>query len=63
MHAAQQFDKTEKLSLTKVVKLLTEAGDTVFTINFRKKIDEKKVQEKLGALDLASIQADKKKLQ
>ena len=41
------FKNTEKLPLTKVAKVLLEAKDSVFTICFNKKIDEKNVSEKV----------------
>ena len=47
MYNADVFDKTEKLSLTKVVKNLRDAHSSAFTINFNLKVDEKAVQERL----------------
>lgn len=46
MSSGSAFKTTEKLPLTKVAKALLEAKDSVFTICFNKKLDEKNVSEK-----------------
>lgn len=50
MHNASVFDKEEKLSLTKVVKILKEAHSAIFTICFNCKVDEKSVRDRLKNL-------------
>ena len=47
---ANVYDKEEKLSLTKVVKIFKEARSTAFTVCFTCKVDEKQIQEKLSNL-------------
>ena len=47
MYNASTYAKEEKLSLTKVVKVLRDAYTTAFSICFTCKIDDKQVQEKL----------------
>jgi hypothetical protein len=47
MQNSSVFDKEEKMALTKVVKVLKEAGSTVMTICFNCKVDEKVVIEKM----------------
>ena len=46
-HNSEVFAKTEKLPLTKIVKILREANTTVFTINFNCKVESKEAEEKL----------------
>lgn len=41
------FKATEKLPVTKVAKVLLEAKDSVFSLSFNKKIDEKNVEAKV----------------
>jgi hypothetical protein len=43
MFNSEVFERTEKLPLTKIVKILREAHTKVFTINFNCKVDEKEV--------------------
>ena len=50
MYNSEVFEKTEKLPLTKIVKILKEAHTKVFTVNFNCKVDEKEVQHKLKRL-------------
>ena len=48
MHNASVFAEEEKLSLTKVATLLTEANSKCFTVCFTTKVDEKWILEKLN---------------
>ena len=50
MNNASVFVKEEKLSLTKVVKILKDARSSIFTICFTCKVDEKAVQERLKTI-------------
>ncbi len=50
MNNAAVFAKTEKLALTKVVKVMKEAKSTVFTVCFNAKVDEAALKQKLAAL-------------
>jgi hypothetical protein len=47
MYNANVFATEEKLSLTKVAKILEEANTTCFTVCFHAKVDEKVIKEKL----------------
>lgn len=47
MYSADIYSKEEKLSMTKVAKLLEEANSTCFTVQFTTKIDEKVVKDRL----------------
>ncbi|MGD1712750.1 hypothetical protein [Dapis sp. BLCC M172] len=63
MYFAQQYEKEQKVSRTELCELLESAGDTVFTVNFRKKIKEEDVLEAvlstLKGQELTSPQAQK----
>ena len=61
MYNAGVFASEEKLSLTKVAKVLEEAKTTCFTVCFNSKVDEKTVKEKLAALTSADLK-DKAKV-
>ena len=61
MFNASVFGTEEKLSLTKVAKLLEEAKSACFTVCFNSKVDEKTVKEKLQNLTAADL-SDKAKL-
>ena len=47
MHSGLVFDKEEKMSRSNVIEKLLEAGESVFTINFNKKVDDKRVKDML----------------
>jgi len=61
MYNASVFASEEKLSLTKVAKLLEDARTTCFTVCFNAKVDEKAVREKLESLSAANLK-DKAKV-
>ena len=41
MWSADHFDKEIKCNMTDLSAILEQAGDTIFKVKFRKKIDEK----------------------
>lgn len=47
MNSCKAFDEELKLSRTEIVKLLTEAKESVMTIKFNKKVDEDHVKSSL----------------
>lgn len=53
------YDKEEKVARTKVVEELCQAGETVFTVNFNKKVDDAHVK---SVLNSAGNNPDVKKL-
>jgi hypothetical protein len=59
MHSALVFEKEEKISRTQVIEKLLEVGETVFTVQFNKKVDEARVKK---ILEGASAKSDLKKL-
>lgn len=60
MHSGKVFAKTEKLALTKIVKLFTEAHDCAFTVCFRTKLDEKHVKDELQKLNEGLLKDEKR---
>ena len=63
MYSAQQYKKEQKVTRTELCELLEGAGDTVFTVNFHKKIREEDILEavlsSLKEQELTSPQAKK----
>lgn len=49
MDSANHFAKEVPMNMTDLAELLENAGDTAFTVSFRKKVTEDLVQEKLSA--------------
>ena len=47
MWSADHFDKTIKCSMTDLSEVIGKLGDTIFKVAFKKKVDEKKIDEKL----------------
>jgi hypothetical protein len=47
MNSGMAFKKEEKLSVSKIASILLDVKDSVFTICFQKKLDDKLVSEKL----------------
>jgi hypothetical protein len=45
MNSGSVFDKTEKLTRTALIEKLMEAGETVFTVSYNKKVDNKHIQK------------------
>ena len=45
MNSASAFDKEEKLTRTEMVEKLMDAKETVFTVSFNKKVDDKWIQQ------------------
>lgn len=48
--SASQFNIEKKASRTQIVKAIRNAGDSVFTVNFNKKVDPKHVKEAIMTL-------------
>lgn len=47
MSSASHFAKETQMNMTELAELLESAGDTCFTVNFRKQVTEDLVQDKL----------------
>jgi hypothetical protein len=47
MNSSKAFEEEIKLSRTEIVKLLTEAKESVMTVKFHKKVDEDHVKTTL----------------
>ncbi len=61
MNNASVFATTEKLSLTKVAKILGEANTACFTVCYSCKVDEKAIKERISGVTATELQ-DKAKL-
>ncbi len=48
MNSANHFAKEVPMNMTELAELLETVGDTVFTVSFRKQVNEERVQEKLN---------------
>lgn len=59
LHAASLYGREEQVSRTDLVERLTHAGDTVFTVRFRKQLTEKGVSEKLASLTPEELADDR----
>lgn len=55
MYNANVYATEEKLSLTKVAKILEEANTACFTVCFNAKVDEKAVKERLASVKASEI--------
>ena len=60
MFNANVFASEEKISLTKVAKILEDAKTACFTVCFNAKVDEKTVKEKLESLSAADLKDNAK---
>ena len=49
--SADIFENEVKTTMTELARILTECKDTVFTVNFKKKVNTTEVADKLGALN------------
>lgn len=47
MNSASHFGKEVPMNMTELAELLETAGDTAFTVSFKKQVNEDRVQEKL----------------
>ena len=45
MNNGMAFAKTEKMAMTKIAEVMTAVQDSVFTVAFHKKLDEKVIRE------------------
>lgn len=59
MNSGLVFDKEEKMSRTELVQKFIEAGESVFTVQFNKKVDDKYIK---SVLDAADPKSDLKKI-
>ena len=59
MHSGLIFDKEQKISRTELVETLLNAGESVFTVQFNKKVDEDHIK---NALASAGKKPDLKKM-
>jgi hypothetical protein len=59
MWSADHFDKTIKCSMTDLSEIIGSLGDTIFKVSFKKKVDEKKIEDKLMKLDQKDLKDEK----
>jgi hypothetical protein len=55
MYSAGLFSKQEKIGVTKIANILSEAGSICFTVCFNIKVDEKAVRERLASVKEAEL--------
>lgn len=53
--SAKVFDKEEKISRTNLVEIMRNAKEAVFSVKYRKKIDEAYVKEVLEGVNKAQL--------
>lgn len=58
MWSADHFDKEVKCPVTNLSEVLELCRDTVFKVQFRKKLDQKVVEEKLSSVKFADLKKD-----
>lgn len=62
-YSATQFNETKQVSRTELIEVLEDAGDTIFSVTFNKKVSQKDVVSALYNLDvLPEKQTDIRKL-
>lgn len=59
MHSADHFCKEVKTNMTDIAEIMQEAKDTIFTVQFKKKLDEKTIFEKLKSTTEAELKNEK----
>jgi hypothetical protein len=59
MYSADHFTKEVKMNMTDLAEIIQEAKDTIFTVQFKKKIDEKSIFEKFKATSEADMKNEK----
>lgn len=59
MWSADHFEKEIKCTMTDLSEILETSKDTIFKVQFRKKLDEKLVQQKLASVKFADIKKEK----
>ena len=57
MVSAHQVDEEKKVTRTEIVKILQNAGDTIFTVCFTKKISEKPIADRLATLTSEDLES------
>jgi hypothetical protein len=50
MYSANQFDKEVEVTRTEIVDIMSQAGDTVFTVNFNAKVKDEDMKAQLETL-------------
>ena len=60
MHSGTLYDTEEKMSRTNIVELMMNAKESVFTVEFHCKVDEKYITEVIENADKASFSNDAK---
>ena len=50
MNSALIFENEEKITRTELVQKLQEAGESVFTVNFNKKVDEGHIMNVIASI-------------
>lgn len=61
MVSAHQVDEEKKITRTEIVKILENAGDTIFSVCFTKKISEKPIADRLATLTPEDLESPKKR--
>lgn len=59
MYSADHYEKEVPMNMTNLVVILEEAGDTIMKVQFKTKIHEKRVFEKLQIIDPKNIKSGK----
>lgn len=52
LYSANQHDEVVRVTRTELVQILAGAGDSVFTVNFNKKVDPKKLRDIVNSPDV-----------
>lgn len=62
MQSASHFAREVPMTMTQLAELLETVGDTVFSVQFRKKPNEDQIQKRLKNLTVAQVRADAREL-
>jgi len=60
MWSGDHFEKEIKCTMTDLSQILEQCADTIFKVQFRKKIDEKEVEKKLNSISFADMKKSDK---
>lgn len=55
MWSADHFSKEIKCTMTDLSQIIEQCGDTIFKVSFKKKVDNKSVEEKLGSIKFKDL--------